>query len=259
MQKRVRNFRPTWDLKTNQTASSNYYPVTSAITIRDKLNDNGLQMTVMNDRAQGGSSLQDGTIELMQNRRLYKDDNKGLDQPLNETTEFGYGIYTQANYYVEIFQPNVTLSNQRSMQIHIDGPLEVWYRFNETYYDGSKAGEQFFFDYYKFVSFGNVYDSKFKMVMFPMEQNKIMVRLENLLDNYDTEMMNPSLPPAAQVYVIDMKALAGYLFDYVNEGAYLLDSVRIEEVSLTGNQKYTDMQKAKTMWKGMDDKDMPDP
>jgi lysosomal alpha-mannosidase len=50
--------------------SKNYYPITTAIAIRD----NFTQMTVMNDRTQGGSSLQNGTIELMQNRRILADD-----------------------------------------------------------------------------------------------------------------------------------------------------------------------------------------
>ena len=35
MQKRVIDFRPTWDLVTNEHVSGNYYPVNSAIAIRD--------------------------------------------------------------------------------------------------------------------------------------------------------------------------------------------------------------------------------
>ena len=42
-------------------------------------------MTVMNDRSQGGSVIEDGAIELMQNRRLLFDDNRGVAEPLNET------------------------------------------------------------------------------------------------------------------------------------------------------------------------------
>ena len=43
----------------------------------------------MNDRAQGGSALAEGTIELMQNRRLFFDDNRGVEQVLNETDSNG--------------------------------------------------------------------------------------------------------------------------------------------------------------------------
>ena len=49
-------------------------------------------MTVMNDRSQGGSSLESGNIELMQNRRLLVDDLKSLGEPLNETNVNGTGI-----------------------------------------------------------------------------------------------------------------------------------------------------------------------
>jgi hypothetical protein len=47
----------------------NYYPIDSAIAMRDQ-NGSHLQVTVMNDRPQGGSAdLEKGSIEIMQNRR----------------------------------------------------------------------------------------------------------------------------------------------------------------------------------------------
>ena len=65
--------------------SSNYYPVDSAIAMRDQTGKN-LQVTIMNDRAQGGSADLSGkaNIELMQNRRLTEDDTKGVVEALNE-------------------------------------------------------------------------------------------------------------------------------------------------------------------------------
>ena len=54
----------------------------------------------MNDRAQGGSSIDNGSIELMQNRRLLYDDNRGLDVPLNERQLNGKGITVNASYRV---------------------------------------------------------------------------------------------------------------------------------------------------------------
>jgi len=70
------------------TIAANYYPVDSAISIRDFQNPNSsLEVTIMNDRAQGGSAdLTDpGSIEIMQNRRCLGDDNKGVGEVLNET------------------------------------------------------------------------------------------------------------------------------------------------------------------------------
>lgn len=63
MLKRVRNYRPTWDLKLEEPISGNYYPVTSKIAIKDEKKQ--LKLNVLVDRAQGGSSLQDGAVELM--------------------------------------------------------------------------------------------------------------------------------------------------------------------------------------------------
>lgn len=80
--RRKRDSRPTWDLKTIEKYGSNYYPVTSWIFIRDMSRD--LQMTVLTDRSEGGSSMVDGTIELMLHRRLLRDDLYGMEEALNE-------------------------------------------------------------------------------------------------------------------------------------------------------------------------------
>lgn len=45
----------------SEPVAGNYYPVNSRIYIKD----NNYQMTVLNDRSQGGTSLVDGQIELM--------------------------------------------------------------------------------------------------------------------------------------------------------------------------------------------------
>ena len=49
MQKRVLNKRPDYNLTTNEPISANYYPVNSAIAIKN--DTSGLQLTVMNDRS----------------------------------------------------------------------------------------------------------------------------------------------------------------------------------------------------------------
>jgi len=100
MQKRTLNFRPTWDISTysNLNITANYYPIQSAIAIVDSTTN--MQMLVMNSRSQGGSVLQDGQIELMQNRRLNKDDWRGMGDPLNEVDSNGNGVSVPATYYV---------------------------------------------------------------------------------------------------------------------------------------------------------------
>lgn len=59
--KRKRNFRETWNIQQEEFVSGNYYPVTTKIAIEDA----NSRLAVLNDRAQGGSSIFDGTVELM--------------------------------------------------------------------------------------------------------------------------------------------------------------------------------------------------
>jgi hypothetical protein len=45
----------------------------------------GNVLSIVTDRSQGGSSMSDGSLELMVQRRLQNDDNRGVGEPLNET------------------------------------------------------------------------------------------------------------------------------------------------------------------------------
>jgi len=68
MLKRVKNYRPTWNLKLEELIAGNYYPVTSKIALKDEKKQ--LKLNVLVDRAQGGTSLEDGVIELMVNIQI---------------------------------------------------------------------------------------------------------------------------------------------------------------------------------------------
>ncbi|KAG5331257.1 MA2B1 mannosidase, partial [Acromyrmex charruanus] len=97
MLKRVRNYRPTWNLELMEPISGNYYPVTSKITLKDEKKQ--LKLNILVDRAQGGSSLEDGDVELMLHRRLLKDDAFGVGEALNETA-FGEGLVVRGTHYL---------------------------------------------------------------------------------------------------------------------------------------------------------------
>ena len=83
--KRRRNHRPTWNLNVYEPVAGNYYPVNTAIYIE------GLESTsafgIITDRTNGGSSLADGSLELMVHRRILADDARGVGEPLNETCQ----------------------------------------------------------------------------------------------------------------------------------------------------------------------------
>jgi len=60
---RKRDFRPTWKYKVNEAVAGNYYPVNSRLILKDE--EKKMQLAVLNDRAQGGTSLNDGEAEIM--------------------------------------------------------------------------------------------------------------------------------------------------------------------------------------------------
>lgn len=116
MQKRVLNYRKSFKLEDyyfEHNTTTNYYPITSAISMKDV--NTGYVFTVMNDRSQGGSSLHKNSIELMQNRLLVANDGLGQDDRLVEHDEFGNRIRTFATYTVQLHQPQKQEPLQRKV------------------------------------------------------------------------------------------------------------------------------------------------
>jgi len=74
-----------------------------------------LQVTVLNDRPQGGSAdlSSPATIELMQHRRILMKDGYDTGTGINQTDRDGRGIRVTARYYMQIFDTNKGQSLQR--------------------------------------------------------------------------------------------------------------------------------------------------
>lgn len=97
--KRKRDYRPSWpNFNQTEPVAGNYYPINSRIFIRDETNER--QLTLVTDRTHGGSSINDGEIELMLHRRILNDDSLGLNEPLNETGSDGLGLIAKGNFYL---------------------------------------------------------------------------------------------------------------------------------------------------------------
>jgi len=80
-QKRIRNYRQSWDFKSTEPISQNYVPVNAAAYV----NSSDSLFSVVVDRSQGVASQADGSIEFLIHRRLLFDDNRGVGEPMNET------------------------------------------------------------------------------------------------------------------------------------------------------------------------------
>ena len=93
--KRKRDFRPSIpDYYLTERVSGNYYPINSRIFLQDEEDkvEPKRQITLVTDRSQGGSSLSDGSLELMIHRRILHDDGLGADENLNELGADGNGL-----------------------------------------------------------------------------------------------------------------------------------------------------------------------
>jgi alpha-mannosidase len=70
-------------LDVGEPVAGNYYPVNNMIALQDQKMD--AELVVLTDVTQGGASLAPGEVELMVHRRIQVDDNRGVQEPLNET------------------------------------------------------------------------------------------------------------------------------------------------------------------------------
>lgn len=103
---RRRDYRLTWKLNQTEPVAGNYYPVNSRIYITD----GNMQLTVLTDRSQGGSSLSDGSLELMVHRRLLRDDARGVGEPLLEE---GSGLWVRGRHLVLLDKARTAAAGHR--------------------------------------------------------------------------------------------------------------------------------------------------
>lgn len=180
MQERRLNYRPTWNYSGDQNISANYFPVNSGIAMRSISPQNSTrQVTVINERSTGGSADLSfaGGIELIHNRRLLKDDNRGVGEPLNETDSLGNGMRVNSRYWLQIVDFQATESQQRQQQLLVDLPLQYFFAFNYT-----ASAIQETYPAHNMI----LHDFQTgKILTWPMARNEILVRAENVADLFD--------------------------------------------------------------------------
>lgn len=170
--------RPMWNLTTLEAVAGNYYPVTNRIHISDRTH----RFTVLTDRAQGGSSLKDGQIELMLHRRLLRG-NAALLEPVNEIAQ-GQGLVVRGKhrllFSVTRDKNNAISEKKQVIQFHLqpivliaEAPISLERWLNLTY---------------KNISFTNSLPEGIHLLTVePFGDNSLLLRLENYLDIGDKE------------------------------------------------------------------------
>ena len=129
MLKRALNYRPTWPLEVSEPVAGNYYPLTAALAIKDNSNE----MSVLVDRACGGTSLNSGDLEFMLHRRILADDGRGVDEALNET-ECGCrmcnceGLKIAGTNYLVLDEIETATEKRRNLQQKQQEPLVIAFR-----------------------------------------------------------------------------------------------------------------------------------
>ena len=122
-----------------------------------------------------------GHIEVMVHRRLYKDDSKGVNEPLNETDASGHGISFWVQHIVQIIDLKVVEEAKRH-------GIELLNRHTEK-----RLNQPPFITFgppaaYKFskVATSTAFDEKdLKINLFPIRKGVIRVRLQNIRDPVD--------------------------------------------------------------------------
>ncbi|VDP44385.1 unnamed protein product [Schistosoma mattheei] len=135
--KRLRNRRDDWNLpfhfNETENVSGNYYPVINRIMLKNiflyKPNEKHendeipLGLAIYTDRAQGGTSLNDGQIELMLHRRLVNDDGFGVSEPLMENGLDYRGLIVRGIHKIRFDELEIIESNDRITAQMISKPV----------------------------------------------------------------------------------------------------------------------------------------
>lgn len=115
------NGRPG-DNDSGVSVGGNFYPVVSRAYIKD----DEAQITVLSRAAHAGSSQQDGSLELMLHRRLLWDDNRGVDQALNDSS-----VIQNEPLWVLFKAPAKSAAAHRRLTLLLENPVTMGF-FNAS-------------------------------------------------------------------------------------------------------------------------------
>ncbi|KAL8544290.1 hypothetical protein ACS0TY_004722 [Phlomoides rotata] len=224
--KRICDYRSDWDLEVNEPAAGNYYPINLGIYVKD----NEKELSVLVDRAMGGSSLVDGQIELMLHRRLLRDDGKGVAEALNETVCIDNqckGLTIQGKYYYKIDPLGEGAKWRRSTGQEIYSPFLLAFaeQKDEDVWTRSLAPSFSAIDSYRLP------DNVAIITLQELANKEVLLRLAHLYETGEDK----DLSVMTQV---ELKKL----FPGKQIG-------KVVETSLSGNQERSEMERKRLVWK----------
>ncbi|XP_042025664.1 alpha-mannosidase isoform X1 [Salvia splendens] len=223
--KRVRDYRADWPLTVTQPVAGNYYPINLGIFIEDKKSE----LSVLVDRATGGSSISDGEIELMLHRRILKDDSRGVGEPLDEIVCINNntceGLTVRGNYYVSVDQLGSGARWRRRAGQEIYSPLVLAFSHEES----EKWSSSYQVDGSSMASNYSLPLNVALITLQEMGDGSVLLRLANLYEAGEDP------PDNSKVAKVELKKMF--------RGKTI---TKIRETSLTANQDKSEMKR--TTW-----------
>ncbi|EDV31826.1 uncharacterized protein Dana_GF14354 [Drosophila ananassae] len=192
-----------------QPTAGNYYPITSRIALQDSKK----RLAILNDRAQGGSSMKDGQIELMLHRRLVRDDGLGVDEVLNEE-KYGQPLIARGKVFLVLNSAEESTSAEREWEKEHHLPLYKFFSKNSGSTSSPAKSVPSFEDFPKSVHL---------LTLEPFNDKEVLLRVENFMDQTEGRVVSFNIRP---------------LFDYLN-------GAEIRETTLDGNLPLSDMKRLK--------------
>lgn len=227
--KRVRDFRTDWDLQVNEPVAGNYYP----INLGSYIQDGRMELSVLVDRAVGGSSLVDGQIELMLHRRLLFDDGKGVGEVLNETTcvhDDCKGLVVQGKYYIRIDPIGDGAKWRRTFGQEIYSPLLL--AFSEQ--DGNDWKNSHVSSFSMIDASYSLPDNTAIITLQELESGKVLLRLAHLYEVGEDK---------------DHSVMASVELKKLFPNRMIS---KVTEMNLSGNQERSEMDRKRLNWKVKD-------
>ncbi|KAH8283704.1 hypothetical protein KR018_012607 [Drosophila ironensis] len=192
-----------------QPTAGNYYPITSRIALQDDKK----RMAILNDRAQGGTSMQNGQIELMLHRRLVRDDDKGVGEVLNEE-KYGQPLIARGKVYLVLSSAEESTAAEREWVKEHHLPIYKFFSKNSGSTSSPAKSVPSFEDFPKSVHL---------LTLEPFHEDEVLLRVENFMDHNEGKVVSFNIRP---------------LFDYLN-------GAEIRETTLDGNLPLSDMKRFK--------------
>ncbi|GAV59507.1 Glyco_hydro_38 domain-containing protein/Glyco_hydro_38C domain-containing protein/Alpha-mann_mid domain-containing protein [Cephalotus follicularis] len=223
--KRIRDNRTDWDLQVNQPVAGNYYPINLGIYVQD----DSTELSVLVDRAVGGSSLVDGEIELMLHRRLVHDDIRGVGEILNETVcalDGCIGLTIQGKFYLRIDHLGEGAKWRRTVGQEIYSPLLLAF----TEQDGDNWTNSHVLSFSGIDPSYTLPNNVAMITLQELENGRVLLRLAHLYESGEDKDYSVSASVELKKLFATKKISA------------------VTEMSLSGNQERAEMEKKRLVW-----------